>query len=701
MINLGELVNAVSPKLANDSARTVASTSDRSQWYKVLFAPRRLLVPPVSVLRVNMVELANFVEAVQAFEVMCFDSPSYLWGDNDLNLHSYTRPEDQVAALEARQRVGGLTAWDIETKRVHWEDNCILAIGCATDGNTAHAWYPEVKGVWSPQVVDSFAQTFKTDREHMQFLWHNGKFDCGRLKYLWDIDVRVDQDTMLQHYSQISEVRGSHGLKQLGQLYLQAPAWDDVLDVQKKQWARANKTKLADFTYDMLDTETLIPYMQRDTIATYRLHEVFNKLAREDSDKLYRNLIRASRVFMNIELTGQQVDFDWMDDVEYKLEKQIKQAEKDLHEASSTFWSREKYMKETGAKSAGEKFLPTSPAQLKWLLRQITGESIESTDAMVIADLQERYPEEASIQSLSTLRKANKYMKTYCTGLRDVVCGDCRVRGTFNLHGTETGRLSSSSPNVQNIPRDPLIKNIIAASDGYELLQLDYSQAELRVLAIVSNDPFLIDTYNKGLDLHSAVAMDLYGPDFTSEDRSICKSINFGIVYGRGPSSIAEHFDRTRAEAQQIIDAWFASKPGVKAYIDGQRAKAYAGESCIIPSTGRARHFVLTDDTAYHVANEFVNTPIQSLASDCTLEAVCEIYEWIEESKIDVRLVSTVHDSIILEVRPQDLRGVAKHCMHIMSESPKKVFEMSELPIPFVADAEHGVRWGELTSFEL
>ena len=167
------------------------------------------------------------------------------------------------------------------------------------------------------------------------------------------------------------------------------------------------------------------------------------------------------------------------------------------------------------------------------MLEKVLGYPVPSTDAATIEMLVDEVDSGVItnpmardfLSAISSVRKNSKYMDTYVQGLRECMCRDMRIRGTFNLHGTETGRLSSSNPNMQNIPRDKKIKNLLCATSGYKLLQLDYSQAELRVLALLSKDPWLIKVYVDGKDLHDAVATDMFGPNFDKEQRVMAKTI--------------------------------------------------------------------------------------------------------------------------------------------------------------------------------
>ena len=274
---------------------------------------------------------------------------------------------------------------------------------------------------------------------------------------------------------------------------------------------------------------------------------------------------------------------------------------------------------------------------------------------------------------------------------------DNRVRCTFNLHGTETGRLSCSSPNMQNIPRLKLIKNLFIAPEGYKLVQFDYSQAELRVLAYLSQDTYLRDSYREGKDLHDAMAHKIFGENFTKEQRVQAKTVNFGVPYGRGPGSIKGKLHMTLPEATKLVRDWYNAAPGAKKFVDAMRKVPYQRE----PYTtifGRQRHYIVTMDNRNHVENEAVNFPVSSIASDLTMLSVCSIHDQLIAENIDARIVNTVHDSIIIECidDPEVLKRVTDIGVTTMAEMPKKYLLNPVLDFPFKADAEIGSSWGAL-----
>lgn len=712
------VIKSIAPDMPAD--RHVKQTRDVMSWYHVNYAEKTLMVPPLNLLKVNLRELERFSEAVKAFETMDMSSPAYRWGDDDLVLSEATG-DDIIEALmklpDMARQFDGWLACDIETRRVEWEDNILLSIGFAYGPSHCLAIYdlPIVGAKTTmqpnPEVWEALQTVFS--QPDIKYIWHNGKFDCGRLKYLCNIDAHVDEDTMLQHFACINEKQGTHGLKDLGQLYLQAPAWDDELDKIKRDWCKQHKVPLKTFMYDSIPTETLIPYMQRDCIATYRLHALFNKLARPGSEFIYKQLCRASTAYGAIELAGQQIDVDYLEELEAELDKLVVQSQKRLDRVSGKYWNPLLYAAATGAKVKPDMaFSPKSPKQLKWMLGEVMGHPVPATDATTMQTLMDEIDamgEEADpdakefMESILDVRKYSKYLETYVLGIRDVLCRDNRVRCTFNLHGTETGRLSSSNPNMQNIPRNKMIKNLIVSSPGTRFLQLDYSQAELRVLAMLSGDPALINIYVSGRDLHDAVCDMMFGEGShkDKELRNLAKTINFGIAYGRGAGSIATKFKKSMREAQDIIDKWFAPMPKVKEFINNRRRMATRGEPCVT-IFGRERHFVITDAELNHIQNEYINTPIQGTASDFTMLSLLNIYDYLEEHWAGkARIVSTVHDSIILEVedKPEYLKEIGNVCVNIMAKTPLEY--VPDCPVPFVADAEIGYKWGEMCKLDM
>lgn len=452
------------------------STTDRTLWYKVQYSNHTMFTPGINVLRVNPMELDKFIGAVDSLIKLGINSPMYKW--DNLHLQEFKGADEVRDGLQKiiSEYSNGLFGVDIETKDLSWDNNKLLAIGFAVSDNECLAFYDIPESLYGllEEVLNLSGATY---------VWHNGKFDCEHLWYTCGIKARVDEDTLLKHFVQVSEKKGTHGLKDLGPIYLQAPQWDEELDRYKKKFCRDTGIKLADFKYDMIPTSILIPYMQKDCIATRRLLSVFDKLKEPDTDWIYKQLCKASNVFVQLELNGATVSYEQLDVLQRKFAEELIIANKKVLEGVRHFWNPAAYSAETGAKYV-DTFNIKSPKQLKWLLSKATGMTLESTDAPTIDKLTElaenaafSEPTKNLLDGIKLSRVASKYLDTYVVGLRKATCRDGKVRGVYNLHGTETGRLSSSGPNMQNIPsKNKDVKNIFAAQTGYKLVQLDYSQ---------------------------------------------------------------------------------------------------------------------------------------------------------------------------------------------------------------------------------
>lgn len=498
------------------------NTRDKSLWYRVNHATRTMYAPGMDVLRVNQPELTRFLGAAETFIKRDIDDPIFDW--KHLNLFWYYEPETIETGLRniIENYKDRKISVDIETRDLSWDDNYLLAIGFAVDENTCFAFSSipcHLYGLLEEAL----------NLPNVKYIWHNGKFDCTRLRFMCNVRARIDGDTEIKHYVQVSEVKGTHKLKMLGPVFLQAPQWDDELEEFKKKWCRENKVLLKNFKYDMIPIEILIPYLQRDCIATYRLDDVFEQIKEPGTDWIYSKLIEASNVFIDLELNGVMLNTLHVCKLERELREELDNANAQVAKGVKFFWNPVEYAKDTGAKYI-EEFNINSPKQLKWLLSKAVGKQLDSTDAATIDALTsqaDNFPEHTKelLTGIARTRKASKYLDTYVVAMQRVCCKDGRVRGSYLLHGTETGRLSSKDPNMQNIPRNKHIKKIFMATPGYRLLQLDYSQAELRVLGVLSGDEFLIQSYKDDKDLHSNVAQKIFGENFTKEQRTQCKTI--------------------------------------------------------------------------------------------------------------------------------------------------------------------------------
>jgi DNA polymerase-1 len=296
------------------------------------------------------------------------------------------------------------------------------------------------------------------------------------------------------------------------------------------------------------------------------------------------------------------------------------------------------------------------------------------------------------VTKLLAFREANTLLTRYLAGLPKYIGADGRIHTTFNLHGTVTGRLSSSDPNMQNTPRDnKTVKRLFIPDPGNAWIDVDYSQIELRVIALLSKDPWLMQCYAEGRDLHSEMAEYQYGKAYTKEQRNLAKRANFLLAYGGSVGKLATSLTISPREAASMHERFFERMSGILPWIE--EIKALVSKNHVIETPlGRVRHFPeiayarsqMDRETIYR---EAVNNNPQSVASDVTLNALIKLHQ----AGYDVRL--TVHDSISVQAPVADARGVAREVMRIMEGSAAELLGDA---LPFTAEAEIGDSWGTL-----
>jgi len=676
----------------------IVETPDRAVWYQILNGV--LYIPPFKILKLNVLELNRFVESITAFCSINSEEISKLfnWNTDSLTKHQVNTIAELLNCKKELSKVKGTIAVDIETKHVHYKNNRLLAIGFAS--SATEVWIIDYTLFANSDFAKKIIQQL-LNLDNVCYLWHGGKFDITRLLYLENLDARVDEDTMLYHFARINDVKGTHGLKELGQIYVQAPPWEDELEAIKKTYCSKNKILLEAFSYDLFPKETLFEYLALDCLVTYRLFTVFKQLGVKGTDWAYQLIIKASNTFRDIETTGVQLDLDFLEVLDKKMSVELTYLNQELSSRFLSVWQPQKYVSETGAKKEPVQFNPNSSMQLCWVLSKLTGKRVSSTNVEALQLLESDNTENnKTLQLLNKQRRLSKEYNTYVESYKKLVCEDGRIRSSFLLHGTETGRLSSKDPNVQNIPREGPIKGLYIASKDRVLLQFDYSQAEVRVLAHLSRDTFLTNIYLEDRDIHGEIARNVFGEDFKSSQRTACKAIVFGSIYGIGSTSISEQLHCSITEAKELINKVFSYMPHAKDWIQQQRDKVLAGEPCVT-ELGRHRNLILRDRSKlYSVQNQYVNTPVQSVASDCTLYSIVELHNWILENFVQARIVCTVHDSILLEVIDIDkvIRDVVRTAKYILENVPLQILKSCE--VPFKADAEIGKKWSELEKWE-
>jgi DNA polymerase-1 len=301
-------------------------------------------------------------------------------------------------------------------------------------------------------------------------------------------------------------------------------------------------------------------------------------------------------------------------------------------------------------------------------------------------------------QTLSSWRSAKKLKGAFADKLpKHINANTGRVHTTFNLTGAKTGRLSSSEPNLQQIPareaRGRLIRRAFIAPPGHFLVAADYSQIELRVLAHMSGDPGLIAAFHEGHDFHTATAAKVFGiplETVSKEQRRRAKAVNFGIVYGITHVGLARDLGIGPDEAQDIIEAHFKAYPGLPAYIHQMRARA-SQDRAARTLFGRKVH--LLDMARSHTTrNLAINAPIQGTAADLIRRAMLALPTKLQEASLGSRLLLSVHDELVLEASEAEVKETIKVVRQVMEAAGEPEVQFR---VPIVVEVKHGLNWAD------
>ena len=551
---------------------------------------------------------------------------------------------------------------------------------------------------------DEFEEIFKTKK----CVFHNSKFDIQFIRYEYGFDFPDFDDTMLMHYC-LDESVGTHGLKALALKFTDLGDYDRELDEYKKSWCRQHKIKLEDFNYGMLPPEILAPYGCKDGDATIQLFQKFSPKIYNSKEftKLYETILKpVTRAIIHIENNGGPIDLDVLDGLieDYKIDIEETINELAFHPAVQEF-------EETQNKS----FNPNSVFHLREILFNIlklkpikkTDTGAFSTDAEVLESLKHPITE-----AILDLRKKVKLSQTYLKNIREGVDKDNRLRSSFNVTGTTSGRLSSSGIlNYQNLPRDKDagIKKVFKARPGYTIVQADLGTAEVYIAAALSNDKFLQRAFIEKMDFHSYVAKTMFKlscsvndvKELYPDERQWAKAITFGILYGAGPSKISETANVSMEEAKDFIQKYFKEASALKRWIDTCLSMINSNYF-IYSAFGRKRRLpeAKADNraTATHAARSGLNFLVQSVASDVNLLGLIDTIDWIEKNNLRERVCvfATVHDSVVAEVS-NDM--VDEYVTQLKSNLQKdRGVNISGCSI--VLDIEVGTSWGELGKYE-
>jgi DNA polymerase-1 len=451
-------------------------------------------------------------------------------------------------------------------------------------------------------------------------------------------------------------------------------------------------------TMDMVAVQDAAPYAAADAAITHRLVERLNDdLVKQGLDTLYQTLeIPLVPVISAMEQVGVVLDVAFLRDMSKRLDKQLEDLTQEIYGLSGGY---------------GE-FNINSPKQLNDVLFGKLGLSVSglkktthgySTDAGTLEQLKQD-TEHPIIIHILDYRELSKLKSTYVDALPELVNPHTgRVHTSYNQTGTATGRISSNSPNLQNIPiRTEIgreVRRAFVAPRGSVLLAVDYSQIELRVLAHVSQDETLLRAFEEGQDIHAATAAAVNNipvEDVTYEQRSFAKRVNFGLIYGMGAFRLARESDLTLAEAQAFIERYFERLPRVLEYIENTKRQARLPEG-VSTLFGRKRYFSALMNADGKVNRQVmegelraaVNMPIQGTAADIMKRAMIDLHNELQRRKLNAKMILQVHDELVLEVA-EDLLPETRDLVVTVMESAYK------LDAPLKANAQVGTNWRDM-----
>ncbi|GAA8376285.1 DNA polymerase I [Helicobacter pylori] len=522
---------------------------------------------------------------------------------------------------------------------------------------------PLEEALFSPFSLEFLQNAFSQILQHAQIIGHDLKplLSFLKAKYQVSLENIHIQDTQILAFLKNPE---KVGFDEVLKEYLK----EDLIPHEKikdfKTTSKAEKLELLSLELNAL--KRLCEYFE-----TGGLEESLLTLARDIETPFVK-------VLMDMEFQGFKIDAPYFKRLEQEFKNELNVLERQILDL------------------IGVDFNLNSPKQLGEILYDKLGlpkNKSYSTDEKNLLKILDKHP---SIPLILEYRELNKLFNTYTTPLLRLKDKDDKIHTTFIQTGTATGRLSSHSPNLQNIPvRSPkgllIRKGFIASSKEYCLLGVDYSQIELRLLAHFSQDKDLMEAFLKGRDIHLETSKALFGEDLAKEKRSIAKSINFGLVYGMGSKKLSETLSIPLSEAKSYIEAYFKRFPSIKDYLNGMREEILK-TSKAFTLLGRYRVFDFNGVNDYIKGNylrEGVNAIFQGSASDLLKLGMLKVSERFKNNP-SVRLLLQVHDELIFEIEEKNAPELQQEIQRILND------EVYPLRVPLETSAFIAKRWNEL-----
>lgn len=589
----------------------------------------------------------------------------------------------EFEALLDRLSRAEVTAIDTETTSLNYMQAEIVGISVAIVSNEAY-YIPlmhEYDGVPNQLDREYVLQKLKPwleDKEAKK-IGHNLKYD-SHIFANHGIELNgTDFDSMLESYV-LNSTATRHNLNAVAKRYLNldTTSYEDVAGKGAKQ-----------IGFNQVSLEDAIHYAAEDADVSFQLHQTLHPKLMEINSlaKLYTDIeAPLLKVLQTIERNGVLID-------ESMLQKQSDQFAITLKELESKAYSL-----------AGAEFNLNSPKQLQEILYdklslpilKKTPKGQPSTAESVLQRLAEDFP---IVQTILNYRTTAKLKTTYTDKLPLMVNQDTgRVHTSYHQAVTATGRLSSSDPNLQNIPIRTVegrrIRQAFIAPKGFQILAADYSQIELRIMAHNSQDPGLLDAFQAGLDIHQATAAEIFAVDLQSvsaEQRRSAKAINFGLIYGMSAFGLTRQLGITRGDAQEYIELYFARYPKVKEYMDAIRNQAR--ESGFVETVFGRRLYLPDIDSRNYQRRQYaersaINAPMQGTAADIIKKAMIDLEQRLVAESINAKIIMQVHDELVLEVEDSSVGAVSELVTEAMGKA-------ADLDVVLKVDLGVGENWDQ------
>lgn len=510
-------------------------------------------------------------------------------------------------------------------------------------------------------------------------LGQNLKYDMSVLANYGIKLQGVKFDTMLESYI-VNAVGTRHDMDSLALKYL---------GVETVHFVDIAGKGAGQLTFNQIALEEAAPYAAEDADITLRLHQALwpKVTAVSGLQQVFETIeMPLLPVLSRIERTGTLVDVGLLVQQSQELGSRIAELEQQAFEL------------------AGEEFNLASPKQLgKIMFEKLeipvlkkTAKGAPSTKEEVLQELALDYP---LPKVLLEHRSLAKLKSTYTDKLPTMVNpATGRIHTSYHQAVTATGRLSSSDPNLQNIPvrtsEGRRIRQAFIAPKGSKILAADYSQIELRIMAHLSQDKGLLEAFAQGLDVHAATAAEVFGvalDDVTTEQRRSAKAINFGLIYGMSAFGLGRQLHIGRNQAQEYIDLYFARYPGVKAYMDNTRQSA--AENGYVETLFGRRLYLPEINASNGMRRQAaertaINAPMQGTAADIIKRAMINVDRWLETSGLQAKVIMQVHDELVLEVPELEVEAVSEGLQQHMSAA-------AELDVPLIVDVGLGDNWDQ------